>query len=134
MSAEADAELPAIVSELLAAVAARDAAQAAQCFTEDGIYWSCVPRPPYRGRQAVEQMFARLNCLASRIRWEVSAYVLDGGRVWLEHVDRFWIDGRECVMECAGVLSIDDSSGLISQIRDYCDMEAWLTQLPGQRG
>jgi hypothetical protein len=38
------------------------------------------------------------------------------------------------VMECAGVLSIDDSSGLISQIRDYCDMEAWLTQLPGQRG
>jgi limonene-1,2-epoxide hydrolase len=132
VSAAADAELPAIVGELLAAVAARDAARAARCFTEEGVYWSCVPRPPYRGRRAVEQMFVRLNSLASRIRWDVSACVIDGGKVWLEHVDRFWIDGRECVMECAGVLSIDGPSGLISQVRDYCDMETWLTQLPAQ--
>jgi limonene-1,2-epoxide hydrolase len=122
-------ELPVAVRELLAAVAARDSARAAGCFTDRSVYWTCVPREPYRGRAAIEKMFDRLNGLATRIQWEASSFTVQANRVWLEHADHFWIDERECVMECVGILTLDETTGLISEMRDYCDMETWSAQL-----
>jgi len=125
-------ELPDIVQELLGAVAARDSVRAAGCFADDAAYWTCVPRPPYRGRAAIEEMFARLNQLASKMEWRVTAFTVDDvGTVWLEHIDHFTIDGRECAMECVGVIRFDQATGLIGIMRDYCDMDTWLSQLPG---
>lgn len=68
-------------------------------------------------------MFDGLFQKAEKVRWDVVSATAADDRVWLERVDRFWFDGREVTIECAGVFELAD--GRIREVRDYVDMQTW---------
>lgn len=115
--------LPAPVVSFLAAVAARDADAVAACFADDAVYAYAVPHPPLSGLDTIRAMFADLLGACEQARWDVVTSTVDGERVWLERVDRFWFDGREVAIECAGVVEL--SGDRIQAIRDYVDLQTW---------
>jgi limonene-1,2-epoxide hydrolase len=117
------ARLPPVVGEFLDAVENRDPVAVARCFTEDGAYWFAVPHPPAAGRPAIEAMFTRVLGEADRLTWEIATSAVDGDRVWLERLDRFWFQGQEAAIECVGVLEL--RHGRIHVVRDYCDVGTW---------
>ena len=54
---------------------------------------------------------------------------IDGERVHLERVDRFWISGKEYSVECHGVITVDTTDGLIVSFLDYLDLGEWRAKL-----
>jgi limonene-1,2-epoxide hydrolase len=56
------------------------------------------------------------------------------GRVHLERLDRFWIDGTEYVAPCHGVFEVDMERGVITAVRDYVDLASWRARLGGVLG
>lgn len=121
--------LPTVVEALLCAVAARDVDAVASCFTEDASYAYAVPLPALQGRAAIAGMFKGLVAEFDQIRWDVVASCVEGDRVWLERVDRFWVDGREVAIECAGVVELDGDH--IRAVRDYVDLQTWMQRKDG---
>lgn len=117
------APLPAPVRSFLDAVRDRRVDRVADCFTEQATYAYAVPLPPLEGRTAIADMFEGLLREAERVQWDVLAAAVDGPRVWLERVDRFWFDGREVAIECAGVVELDGDR--ICAVRDYVDLQTW---------
>ncbi len=115
--------LPPPVEAFLTAVAERDVAAVSACFTEDATYAYAVPLPPLQGRTAITVMFQGLVAEFTRIRWDVVGSCLDGNRVWLERVDRFWSGDREVAIECAGLFELNGDR--ITTVRDYVDLQTW---------
>ncbi|MFC9554825.1 nuclear transport factor 2 family protein [Rhodococcus sp. NPDC056960] len=116
--------LPGAVQAFLDAVHQRDATAAAECFTPDGEYHFAVPQEPARGRAAIADTFAKILGASDKVQWDIVTVTVDGRRVWLERVDRFWFSGREVPIECIGVVELD-VDGSIAVVRDYCDMSVW---------
>jgi limonene-1,2-epoxide hydrolase len=116
--------LPVAVQNFLDAVHKRDAAAVAECFTSDGEYYFAVPQEPARGRAAIAAVFAKILGASDKVQWDIVTSSVDGHRVWLERVDRFWFSGREVPIECVGVVELD-IQGSITVVRDYCDMAVW---------
>ncbi|MBA4857490.1 nuclear transport factor 2 family protein [Nocardia farcinica] len=116
-------ELPAAISDFLAAVDARDAAAAGRTFTEDISYQLLVPYPPVVGRAAVVAALDKSLTEADRVRWEVVSFAVNADLALVERVDRFWFGDREAAIECTGVFQLRD--GLIAAVRDYADLGTW---------
>ncbi|RZL85031.1 MAG: nuclear transport factor 2 family protein [Rhodococcus sp. (in: high G+C Gram-positive bacteria)] len=116
--------LPGAVQAFLDAVHNRDATAVAECFTPDGEYHFAVPQEPARGREAIAGTFAKILGASDKVEWDIVTATVDGHRVWLERVDRFWFSGREVPIECVGVVELD-ADGSITVVRDYCDMAVW---------
>lgn len=117
------APLPAPVQSFLHAVNERRVDRVAECFTEDATYAYAVPLPALEGRSAIAGMFEGLLLEAERVQWDVLAAAVDGHRIWLERLDRFWFAGREVAIECAGVVELEGER--ISAVRDYVDLQTW---------
>jgi limonene-1,2-epoxide hydrolase len=115
--------LPPAVGRFLQAIADRDIDAVADCFTVDAVYAFAVPRPPVRGRDAIRNLLAQLLESCERVEWEVLAAAVDGERVWLERIDRFWFSGREAAIECAGIFELEGEQ--IRELRDYVDVQTW---------
>jgi limonene-1,2-epoxide hydrolase len=127
-----DAALPAVISEFLAAVNAREASRARACFTEEAAYHFLMPQPPVVGGGAIEAAFAKVLGECSDVQWEVVTAAVSGDLVFLERVDRFYYDGGEVAIECLGVFEID--GGLIRNARDYADYSTWQQRKAAVRG
>ncbi|GAB3282322.1 nuclear transport factor 2 family protein [Kineosporia babensis] len=116
--------LPTVIVQWLDRINHRDAQGAGECFAEDAVFHYAMPHPPVRGRDGIRGMFAGQAATYVKISWEVTAFAVDGPRVWMERVDRFFTaQGREIAIECAGVAEVHD--GLITEVRDYVDLSTW---------
>ena len=93
MTAPRPGGLPPVIERFLDAVEDRNPAAVARCFAEDGAYWFAVPHPPTVGREAIRSVFARVLGEVDRVAWEIVTSAVDGDRVWLERLDRFWFQG-----------------------------------------
>ena len=122
----------AAVARFLSAVESRDPAAVAACFTPDATYRN-MPHEPAAGRSGIEEMFRPILDRSDRVVWDIVSAAYGDNTAWLERVDRFWIDGVECRIECNGVARVDPDSGLIAEFRDYVDLGVWRQRLQGVR-
>jgi limonene-1,2-epoxide hydrolase len=119
------------VRTFLAAVEARDVDAAAACFAPGASYQN-VPHPPVHGPAGVAALLGPILRRSERVRWDVVTEAFAPGRVHLERVDRFWIDGTELAVACHAVIEVDENAGLITAFRDYVDLEPWRALLAGR--
>lgn len=117
-----------VVHAFIADVQSRDPGQVAGRFAPDATYAN-VPHPPAVGRAGIRALFAGILPRCQEVRWDVVTSASSGDHVWLERVDRFWIDGREYPIECNGVYVVDLDRGLLREVRDYVDLGVWRARL-----
>lgn len=117
-----------VIRAFLDAVESRDAFAVAACFATNATYQN-VPHAPYSGRAEIEQLFAPILHASERVKWDVLSMAIEGERVHLERVDRFWISGKEYSVECHGVITVDITDGLIVSFLDYLDLGEWREKL-----
>lgn len=91
--------------------------------------WQNVPEPAARGHDEIRNLFARILAHASDARVDVISETYLPGRGYFERDDRFWLDGVEYNVICNGVFEVDVDSGLITAVRDYCDLARWRDEL-----
>lgn len=115
--------LPAVLQRFFAAINARDSSELAGVFTEDVSYALLVPHPPLVGKEAVVNALAASITEADRVLWEVRCWSATGDIVFIERIDRFWFQGKEAAIECAGVFELRGDA--IAAVRDYADLGAW---------
>lgn len=116
------------VRRWLDAVEAKDIDAVVACFTPDGS-WQNVPSERAVGHEAIRAMLARILDRSERVVWDIVTESYSDERAWLERVDRFFIDGTEYAVRCNGVLEIDTTTGLITELRDYVDLGEWRSRL-----
>lgn len=120
-----------IVHRFLGDVERRDATAAAAWFAPSAPYQN-VPHPPVHGPAGVAALLGPILERSERVRWDVVTETVGPGRVHLERVDRFWIDGEELAVACHAVIEVDEAAGVISAFRDYVDLEPWRRRLVGR--
>jgi limonene-1,2-epoxide hydrolase len=86
--------LPAVITDFLEAVNARDAGRVGACFTEDAGYHFLMPHPAVVGRNAIEATFTKIFGECTDVQWENTTTAVNGDLVFLERVDRFFYNGR----------------------------------------
>lgn len=106
----------------------RDATAVAACFTQDAVYQN-VPQSVLKGRSEIERLFAPILGASERVEWEVLSMAVEGPRVHLERIDRFWIQGKQYSVACHAVITIDMASELIASFIDYVDLGEWRATL-----
>ncbi len=91
--------------------------------------WINVPEPPATGHDEIRNLFTRILSHAHAAVVDIISESYEPGRGYFERDDRFWIDGEEYNVVCNGVFEVDTDSGLITAVRDYCDLARWREQL-----
>lgn len=91
--------------------------------------WTNVPEPPARGHNEIRPLYTRILSHAEAAAVDIISETYLPGRGYFERDDRFWIDGVEYNVVCNGVFDVDPDSGLITTVRDYCDLMRWREQL-----
>lgn len=119
-----------VVHAFIDAVERRDIAGAAAYFAPAAPYRN-MPHPPVHGPGGVAGLLGPILRRSELVRWDVVSEASVSGRVHVERVDRFWIDGAELAVACHAVIEVDESSGLITAFRDYVDLEPWRALLAG---
>ena len=112
------------VGRLLAAIESRDLRRIAASLHPDAT-WQDVPHPLTIGRDAVVAMLAGIVRWSDEVRWDVVSATTTTDIGWYERVDRFWIDGDEHAVSCNGVFTVDATTGLVREVRDYVDLTEW---------
>jgi limonene-1,2-epoxide hydrolase len=110
------------IGRLLAAIESRDLRAIEDALTPDAT-WQNVPSPAATGRDAVLALLAPIVTWSDQVRWDVTTAAYEGGRGWLERVDRFVIAGEELAVRCNGVFEVRD--GRVATVRDYVDLAEW---------
>ena len=118
----------AIVHAFIDAVEARDLDRVAACFSATATYQN-VPYPPTHGPAGVRALLTPIITRSERVQWEVISEAYAPNRGHVERVDRFWIEGVEYAVPCHAVVEVDETSGLISEFRDYVDLGRWRATL-----
>lgn len=119
-------DLHPVVAAFIAAVERRDIDAVCDTMTNDVVYAN-VPHPPVVGHDGVRGLLGPFLDRCTTARWDVVSAAVAGDLAFAERVDRFWIDGREYRIECAGVYRIAD--GRIAEVRDYVDLGLWRERL-----
>lgn len=114
------------VAAFVAAVGRRDIDGVCDCLTED-VRYANIPHEPVIGKDGVRALLGPFLAHCQAARWDVVSAAVVGDTAFAERVDRFWIDGREYFIECAGVYRIVD--GRIAEVRDYVDLGVWRERL-----
>jgi limonene-1,2-epoxide hydrolase len=117
-----------LVQGFLAAIAARDIDAVLSHFSADAT-WQNVPHPQAVGHAGLAAMLGPILERSSDVRWDIISASYSDDRVWLERIDRFWIDGAEYAVHCNGVFEIDAAAGVITEVRDYVDLGEWRARL-----
>ena len=117
-----------VTRRFLGAVESRDLAAIAACF-DTGATYANVPEEPVVGPAGIRELFRPIVERSERIVWDVVSSASTDGRVHLERLDRFWIDGTEYVAPCHGVFEVDVERGVITAVRDYVDLASWRARL-----
>lgn len=117
------------VTALIKANEARDIDAIVAVLTDDIVYEN-VPMGVMNGHDEVRAMLGPFAEMAERVEWEVLEQVEQGDTVMNERVDRFWLEGGHTIeLRVAGVFRVRD--GKVSVWRDYFDLEAFNSQMPG---
>jgi len=119
-----------LVRSFLDAIAARDIDEVLACFSPEAI-WQNVPHPAAVGHTEIAAMLGPILRRSNEVRWDLISAAYGENRVWLERIDRFWIDGEEYAVRCNGVFEIDPHAGVITEVRDYVDLGEWRARLAG---
>ncbi|WP_433219079.1 nuclear transport factor 2 family protein [Dactylosporangium sp. CS-047395] len=88
-------------------------------FAEDGVLHS-VMQEPIVGRPAIETRIRSLTAGLERIELRVKAMGVIDGRVFIERVDDFDINGRHVEVPVVGILRIGEN-GRITEWLEYYD-------------
>jgi limonene-1,2-epoxide hydrolase len=118
-----DAEKIAVVRDICDAWSAQDWARVESLFAPDGVLHS-VMLEPIVGREAFA---ARLQLLAQgleRIEIRIKAIGVVDGRVFVERIDDFDVNGHHCELPVVGVLRVAD--GLVTEWLEYYDRASLL--------
>ncbi len=126
MSGVAAGNLHPVVAAFIAAVERRDIDGVCDCLTAD-LRYANVPHAPVVGRDGVRGLLGPFLERCEAARWDVVSAGVAGDTAFAERVDRFWIDGQEYRIECAGVYRI--AGDRIAEVRDYVDLGVWRERL-----
>jgi limonene-1,2-epoxide hydrolase len=88
-------------------------------FAEDGVLHS-VMQDPIVGRPDIESRIRSLTAGLERIELRVKAMGVIDGRVFIERVDDFDVDGHHVELPVVGILAINDD-GLVTEWLEYYD-------------
>ena len=88
-------------------------------FAEDGVLHS-VMQDPIAGRGAIEARIRALTAGLERIELRVKAMGVIDGRVFIERVDDFDVNGRHVELPVVGILRIGPD-GLVTEWLEYYD-------------
>lgn len=118
----------AILREFIAAWSRLDPAELVGFFADDGIYHN-MPIAPVQGREALSQFIAAFLKGWSRTDWDILAMAADGDTVFVERLDRTFVDGKAVNLPCCGVFEME--GGKIKVWRDYFDMATYRRAIDG---
>ena len=111
-----------------AALSARDV-DAVIATLDRACVWTNVPEPPATGHDEIRPLYTRILSHAQEVAVDIISETYEPGRGYFERDDRFWIDGEEYNVVCNGVFEVDTETGLITAVRDYCDLARWRQRL-----
>jgi limonene-1,2-epoxide hydrolase len=117
-----------IVSHFCDQIAAGDAEQAANCFSDDAVYHN-IPIDPVVGRAAIRDTIGMFLGMADKVWFDTLHIVADGPLVMTERIDHFAMGDRDIGLPVMGAFEVHD--GKITAWRDYFDMNQFTTQLSG---
>jgi len=113
-----------LVRSFLDAIESRDVEAVLTHFADDAT-WQNVPHTVARGHVELAALLGPILRRSTEVRWDIISASYGQDRVWLERVDRFWIDGTEYAVRCNGVFEIDTDAWVFTQVRDYVDLGEW---------
>lgn len=117
MSADDDAKV-AVVRDILDSWSAQDWARVESLFAPDGVLHS-VMSEPIVGREAFAERLRVLHDGLERIQLHIKAIGVVDGRVFVERVDDFDVNGHHGEVPVVGVLKVED--GLVTEWLEYYD-------------
>lgn len=118
-----DAEKIAVVQDILDSWSAQDWARVESLFAPDGVLHS-VMSTPVVGRAAFAERLATLHQGLERIHIHIKAIGVIDGRVWVERVDDFDVNGHHGEVPVVGILRIAD--GMVTEWLEYYDRPSLL--------
>ena len=113
-----DEEKVAVVRDILDSWSAQDWARVESLFAPDGVLHS-VMSTPVVGREAFAERLRVLARGLERIQLHVKAIGVIDGRVFVERVDDFDVNGSHGEVPVVGVLRVED--GLVTEWLEYYD-------------
>lgn len=113
-----DDEKVAVVRDVLDSWSAQDWARVESLFAPDGVLHSVMSEPVV-GRAAFAERLRILHEGLERIQLHVKAIGVIDGRVWVERVDDFDVNGHHGEVPVVGILRVED--GLITEWLEYYD-------------
>jgi limonene-1,2-epoxide hydrolase len=117
MSTEDDAKV-AVVREILDSWSAQDWARVESLFAPDGVLHSVMSEPVV-GRAAFAERLRVLHEGLERIQLHIKAIGVVDGRVFVERVDDFDVNGHHGEVPVVGVLRVED--GMVTEWLEYYD-------------
>jgi limonene-1,2-epoxide hydrolase len=118
-----DEEKVAVVQDILDSWSAQDWARVESLFAPDGVLHS-VMSTPVVGREAFAARVAALHEGLERIQIHIKAIGVIDGRVWVERVDDFDVNGHHGEVPVVGILRVED--GMVTEWLEYYDRASLL--------
>jgi limonene-1,2-epoxide hydrolase len=118
VSSDNDAAALAVVQDMIDAWDNMEFDRVVELFTPDGVLQSMM-QDPIVGREAIGARMTALVAGLERITLRVKAMGVIGGRVFVERVDDFDVNGHHGEVPVVGVLTIQD--GLVAEWLEYYD-------------
>jgi ketosteroid isomerase-like protein len=100
---------------------AADTKSAGALFSEDASYRSNIFEEPHAGRAGVEEYWATVTAVQSRVEVRMGAPVVEGERVAVEFWTTMLAEGAELTLPGCMLLRFDDD-GLCTDLREYWHM------------
>ena len=115
---ESDQAKIAVVQDILDSWTAQDWPRVESLFAPDGVLHSVMSEPVI-GREAFAERLRVLHVGLERIQLHIKAIGAIGGRVWVERVDDFDVNGHHGEVPVVGILSVEN--GMVTQWLEYYD-------------
>lgn len=124
--ANTDKEKIAVVNEMIKAWHDMDWDRVADLFTEQGSLHSMM-KDPIVGREVLRAYLKKLVVGLERIELQVSTIGILDGKVFIERVDDFHVNGKHGRIPVVGVLEIEN--GKVKEWREYYDRAQLLREM-----
>ena len=115
---DSNAAKVAVVQDILDSWSAQDWARVESLFAPDGLLHSVMSEPVV-GRAAFAERLAVLHQGLERIQLHIKAIGVIDGRVFVERVDDFDVNGHHGEVPVVGILTVED--GMVTEWLEYYD-------------
>ena len=120
-----------IVSHFCDQIAAGDAEQAANCFSDDAVYHN-IPMDPVVGPDAIRAFIEGFTAGVDKIEFRMLNLAAAGNVVMTERVDVFTYPDKSIELPVAGVFEVRGDK--IAAWRDYFDVNMFMSQMAPPEG